>query len=100
MVNVIKDRDDRILNAAVELAQESGYASLTRDAVARRAGVSDGSVSNAFGTVDALKAAVLRAAVARGLVVVIAQGLADKHPETAALPATLRTKVAAHLLAG
>lgn len=77
MANTLPDRDARILDAAVELARGLGYQWITRDQVAQAAGVSPGTVNNAFGTMVGLKRAVLAAAVERGIVEIVAQGLAD-----------------------
>lgn len=91
------ERDGRILEAAVELAKEpgtGGYQWITRDLVAERAGVSVGSVNNAFGRMVELKRAVMREAVSREIVEIVAQGLADGSPIAAAAPPDLKARAA------
>lgn len=80
MVKIIKNRDERILNAAIELAEADSFQWITREAVAERAGVSPATVSNAFGTVADLKRAVLSAAIERRLLPIIAEGWGARHP--------------------
>lgn len=99
MANVIADRDPRILNAAVDLAKDDHYNWLTRDAVAKAAGVSPATVSNAFGGMKELKRAVLREAVARPVVEIVAQGLADRHPIVLDAPDELKKRAAQQLTA-
>ena len=99
MVKIIEDRDNRILNAALELAEVEGYQWITREAVAVRAGVSPGTVNNVFKTMRGLKRAVLKAAVDRGILPIIAQGLADRHEIALSAAADVRAKAAALLTA-
>lgn len=98
MTMKIADLDVKVLAAAVECAREEGYQWITREMVAKRAGVSKGSVNTAFGTVKDLKRAVLKHAVENGITEIVAQGLADMHPIAKAAPAELKTKAANLLL--
>jgi len=66
-----------VLEAAIAEAQADGYQWISRDAVAARAGLSAGSVSNAFGGMRALKRRVMVEACARPIPSIVAQGLAD-----------------------
>lgn len=99
MVKIIEDRDNRILNAAMDLAKADGYQWITRDAVAALAGVSPATVSNVFGTMRDLKRAVLREAIARGEHRIVAQGLGDQHPIVMEAPEDVRKAAAATLVA-
>jgi AcrR family transcriptional regulator len=99
MANILKDRDTRILNAAIDLAKSDGFQFLTRDGVAAAAGVAPSSVNNAFGTMRDLKRAVLRHAVATGIVEIVAQGLADKHPIALEASAELKQRAASFVAA-
>lgn len=90
-------REERILNAAIELAEADGYQWITRDRVAERAGVSTGTVSNTFGSIVELKRAVLRAAIERRNLRIVGQGLADEHPIVMGAPEALRRETAAYL---
>lgn len=95
----LEERRAAILEAAIAEAKEQGYQWITRDAVARRAGVGAGSVNVAFGRMVELKREVLRQAVARRLVEIVAQGLADGHPIAKDAPSDLKTEAVALLVA-
>lgn len=98
MVKIIEDRDGRILNAALEQAKTDGFQWITRDAVAEAAGVSPGTVNTAYGTMRELKRAVLQAAVDRGVLEVVAQGLADRHPIALEAPEDVRRAALAAMM--
>lgn len=98
MVKIIEDRDGRILGAALDCALRDGYQWITRDDVARAAGVATGTVNTVYGSMRALKRAVLTAAVEKGIMEIVAQGLADRHEIVMAAPEDVRKAAAAHLL--
>lgn len=56
------DRQNRILQAAVQIARRFGVASITRDAVAIKAECSGGLVNHYFGSMDGLRREVKRVA--------------------------------------
>lgn len=89
----------QILDAAVAIASEHGWRSITRDRVAERAFVAQGSVNAHFGTIDALRDAVMQAAVERGLLDIVAAGLAEQHPAARAAPPEVK-RAALDILAG
>ncbi len=89
-----KERHDAILQAGLTLAERDGWGTLTRDAVARQAGVADGSVNHAFGTIDGLRSAVMAEAVARRIVSIVAAGLVAGHPAARDAPADLKRAAA------
>lgn len=97
MVKIIHDRDNRILDAALRLAEADHYNFITREAVAREADVSPATINNVYGTVVGLKRAVLAAAVERRILAVVAQGLGDRHAIVLAAPEDLRYEAAMHL---
>lgn len=99
MVKIIENRDERILDAALKLAEADGYQWITREAVAALAGVSPGTIHNVFGTMPDLKRAVLKAAVERRIIPIVAQGLGDRHAIVQDAPEDLRRE-AARFLAG
>lgn len=68
-------RKDDILAAALPLAEVKGYENLTRNEVAQAAGVSGPTVMYHFGTVGALKAAIVRYAVEKESLRVVAQAV-------------------------
>jgi AcrR family transcriptional regulator len=91
----VAERRAKVLAAGIEEAKANGYQWITREAVARRAGVADGSVNHAFGRMVELKRAVLRAAVEQGIPEIVAQGLADGHPIAKGAPPDLKERALA-----
>lgn len=92
-------RRQHILAVAVDLAQQDSFEWLTRAAVAEAAGVSPGLVSAYFSPFAELKREVLREAVRTKNIVILAQGMAVRHPIVAGLSEATRKKVAARLTA-
>lgn len=79
MVKVIENRDKRMMDAAISLSEEDSYQWITREAVAARAGVSPGTISHHFGSMANLKRAVLREAIKRRALKIIAEGAGCRH---------------------
>ena len=75
---------ETILTSALELANEIGYTQITREKLARRSGVSDGQISQLFGTMIKLRRAIVSAAIARNDLTVIAQGVVANEPKALA----------------
>lgn len=99
MSDKVETRNRSVLEAAVALASERGFRNYSRSDVARRAGVADGSVNNAYGTMDGLHDAVMTQAVERGLLPIVATGLALQHPAACAAPVDLKNSALASLAA-
>lgn len=99
MSEKVEKRNQRVLEAAISLASERGFRKYSRSDVAQLAGVADGGVNWAFGTMDGLHDAVMRAAVERGLLSLVAQGLALQHPAACAAPPDLKNSALASLAA-
>lgn len=74
-------RKEQILEAAIELAIKNGYQHVTRDTIASHAGVTYSLVTHYFNTMPQLKRAIMRAAISREIVEIIAQGLASRDPQ-------------------
>jgi AcrR family transcriptional regulator len=91
------DRTDAILTAALHLAARHGYHTLTREQIALAAGVSPALVSARLGTMDAMRRSVMRAAVARRCVGVVAQGLALRDRWAMRADDSLRAAAAAYV---
>ena len=80
------NRKEQILDAAVKVAgQPGGWSKLTREAVAREAECADALVSKYFGTMLTFRRTIMRAAIVRADLSVIAQGIAagDKYAQKA-----------------
>jgi AcrR family transcriptional regulator len=95
----VNKRNSAVLEAAVALACERGFRNYSRTDVAKRASVGDGSVNNAYGTMDGLHDAVMGAAVERKLLAILAQGLALQHPVAVDAPGDLKASALASLAA-
>lgn len=93
-------RRDQILGIALQIAERDGFNTLRRDAVAAEAGVATGQVNHMFGTMTQLCRAVMRAAVHREVLPVIAQGLALGDKEAHKAPEWLKQKALATLMVG
>lgn len=87
-------RKEQILGIALELATEHGYHKVTRDQIAKAAGVSMGLVSHYIGTMTQFRRTLMRAAIKQEVAEVVAQGLAlgDEHARKA--PAELKARAA------
>jgi AcrR family transcriptional regulator len=81
---------DLILGAAVTEALIHGWANFRREHVAQRARCAGGSVSHAFGGMDALRSAVMRKAVETGTLTLIVQGITAGDPIALSAPVELR----------
>ncbi len=87
-----------ILDAACRLAMSQGWGAVTRDAVAREAGIGAGSVNVAWGTIDALRAAVMTWAIEWRHLEIIAAGLSDGMREAKRAPDALKRQALATML--
>ncbi len=91
-------RKAEILAAALDTARAVGYRHVSREAIAATAGCSPGLVSAYFGTMPALRRAIMSAAIARRDLVVLAQGLAAGDSKAKAAPEALRRAAAEALV--
>lgn len=83
-------RKDAIVTAALRLSAATHYMQVQRKQIADELGVTPPALTYHFGTMEQLRRAIMRSAVERGDLVVIAQGLVanDKHAKKA--PEALR----------
>jgi len=94
------NRKEQILDAAVKVAgRPGGWSKLTREAVAREAECAYALVSKYFGTMLTFRRTIMRAAIVRADLSVIAQGIAagDKYAQKA--DADLKARALATLAA-
>ncbi len=82
---------ERMLLAAIPLAERYGYDSVSRDMVARAAGVSSSLLSR-YWTAPDFHDALIRKAIEKESYVVLAQALAFKHPAALAAPEDLKQR--------
>lgn len=89
---------DKILDAAFAMAVEGGFRNIRRDAIAERAGVATGTVHLHYGTMDNLKAAIMRRAIDAEQLDILAVGMAEGDPVASKAPKALRVKALQTLL--
>lgn len=95
-----EERRESILKAAHTIALESGYMSINRRTVARKAGVSDSLVNKYFAGSDAICEAVMLIALKNHDVKILAEGLVHGHKvaKRAILrDVALKAQISAHL---
>lgn len=91
-------RKDAILDAAVQLALDTGLCNVRLIPVAERAGVTNGLVSHYFGTVKQLHRAVVRHAIHREILPIVAQALAAGDSDARKAPDDVKSRALASLL--
>ena len=76
-----KDRKEHILHAALTVARNRGFNRMDRAAIASQAGVTPALITKYYTTMTQMRRAVMRAAVKREIVEIIAYGIGarDKH---------------------
>ena len=79
-----------ILDAALDMAKTDGFASLSRDGVATKAGVASGSVNYCFDNMQNLKNAVMKKAIENESLTIIAQGIIADNEIAINAPDALR----------
>lgn len=93
-----RERIKHILDVALMLAETQGYTNVSRDAIARVCGFPSASlISHHMGTMDALRRAMVREAIKRENLPVLAQAIAlrDRHARKA--PDELKARALATL---
>ena len=94
------DRRRQLLDVALDLAVKHGYRRVTRYDLAEAVGCSPGLVNVYYATMQELRDKVMRAAIRRGILPIIAEGLAEGHVDALAIPKELRRKAAESLVGG
>lgn len=89
------ERSAQLLDVALALAERHGLANIRRDQIAEAAGVSQGLVTERLGTMIEMRRAVMRAAVKRECLAVIAEGLATRDKYARRASPELRQRAAA-----
>jgi AcrR family transcriptional regulator len=93
----LTDRQHALLAAALALAGEHGYDKVSRRMVGDAVGLSESALSWHW-TADEFRAAVMERAVRERNLVVVAQGLVNKHPVALAAPVGVRRAAAGSLV--
>ena len=97
-MNHKKFATSHILESATFVAKRDGFNNITRDAIAKKAGVSTGTVSQTFGTMIKLKRSVMRYAIQNELLEIIAAGLGIKDKTAMKIDIDLKQKALSTLL--
>lgn len=95
-----RERVKHILDAALMLAETHGYASISRDQIARVCGFPSPSlITYHMGTMDALRRTMIREAIKRENLRVLAQALAARDRHACKAPEELKTRALQSLAA-
>lgn len=93
----LSTKKTEMVTAALARAEKIGFGSLTRDEVANACNCSPALVNIRFGTLAAMKNDILRAAIKRERLPIVAYALAVAHPLCKKISPELRAKASAHL---
>lgn len=85
-------RKESIVDVALRLAAETHYTQVQRKQIADELGVTPPALTYHFGTMQQLRCAIMRAAIAKEDLVVIAQGLVAKDEHAKKAPEALRRR--------
>jgi AcrR family transcriptional regulator len=91
------DRKAQILEAALQYAAANSFAQITFAAVGRLSGCGRTTAIYHFHSIVRLRSAVMRIAVKRGVLKVVAQGLVARHSAALAAPDDLKARALASL---
>ena len=83
---------ETILTAAADLAIKHGFRNVKRADIAAKCECATGTISYHWGTMHALREALMAWAVAKGQAHIVGQGLAERHPLALKAPDALKTR--------
>ena len=83
-------RRRKILDAAIKEAHNVGYQRFTREAVAARADCVPGLIGHYFKSIEDLRREVMRVAVKRAYLRIVAQGIGNRDPVALKAPASVK----------
>jgi AcrR family transcriptional regulator len=86
-----------ILDAAVSIARDKGLHNFSRVHVAKKAKVAEATVSHHFGTMPELRTAIVKAAVEREILSILADARAGRESVGVPMSEELRKKVANYI---
>ena len=92
-----KKRKAEIFEAALDVARFEGFENMTRESIADRAGTSPTLVGHYYGTMNRLRTRIMRAAVQREIIEIVAHGLYTKNPHALKAPDDLKVRARKHL---
>lgn len=90
---LLQARREFFIRAAMKVAeQKGGFHRLTREMIAKEAGVSPPLVSRYLGGMDTIRSTIMTEAVAQSRTAIVAQGLTAGHPVALAASETIKQK--------
>jgi len=92
------ERSKAIVEAAFLVAADVGYQWITRESVAKRARCSTGLVNRYYGTMADLKDAVVRLAITREHLGIVADAIASRSHLAGGVPQELRERALRYLM--
>lgn len=93
------ERRAEILDAAVRTASSMGFMRMTRDDIARTAGCTGGLVSARLGSMEKVRVEVMREAIRREVLSIVAEGIALRHRDALKAAPELRQRAVTSLSA-
>lgn len=93
-------KKNAIIEAAIMLAQQYNYREISRADIANVARVAESLVSFHFGDMDEVRNMIIRQAVDRRILSIVAQGLLDRHSIAMGAPAELKRSALDVLMEG
>jgi len=90
-------RKQKIIDAAVELADKVGFSNITRDGIANIANVSAGLINFHFDSMVKLRKEIIRYVVEKEVLAIIIQAIGQGELKTEKLPPALKKKIADYL---
>lgn len=92
---------DVILVAAIQIAEQpGGWVRLTRASIAKRAKCSPGLVSAHLGSMDSLRASLVRVSIKQENFDILIQALMAQNPEACKMRPLLKQKALSHIPSG
>lgn len=92
------ERYKQLLESAVAIAEENGFNQMTHALVATKSSVSKATVFKYFETISKLRDEVMRVAISRELLPVIAAGVVSRNEVALVAPESLKEKSLASVL--
>lgn len=90
-------RKESILQSAINISVFEGYLNITRDMVADAANVTNGLVSHYWGCMPDLREQIIKHAVEREILPIIAQGISHQSEHTRNINPELKSRVIKYL---
>lgn len=91
-------RRDQILVAALEMASNDHYLTITRDKIANDVGTATGNINRVFGTMSGLRVELVKYAIDQKCLAVIAQAIAAGDAAVKGLSIDLKRQALADLV--